>query len=1628
MHTTDQHSHNTTLISLVLSTVLALVLVLATVTGAYAADNTPVTAFDAFTGTGTGVGSLVVPLANPPAGALTRVYQGSFGSFPSSGDPQALTVDQATGDVYAVSPSAGTVSRFTSAGVADNFIAGSDSGTNTLTGFSFDGPSAAEVAIAPVGAAGGTAGDIYVVSFAGVDIYANDGTHLGQITQANGSDFEESCGVATDNAGNLYVGDYGAKVDRYVPSANPVTNGDYDAQITGVSTPCNVAADSTGAVYASTWSTGPLTKHPATDFGTSTPGTLIDTSSRAVSLDPSSDDVYVDEGEKIAVFDSTGTPQYMFGSSADFGTSSAGVAVMGSGGNAYVADPSNKQIDVYGPAVAVPPTATTATASDIHHVKATLNGHLDPNDGAEITDCHFDWGATNAYGNTTPCTQGNNYTAPADVSTTIAGLEPGTAYHFRLVVSTGASTGTGADESFETVPLPVVHALTSTFGSSGHGDSQLSGDAGLAVNQTTGHVYVADTSDYRVEEFDSNGTFVSVFGWGVKDGKPEAQTCTTGCEAGIAGSGAGQLATPVFVAIDNSAGPSAGDVYVGDTTNNSVTKYDSSGNYISTNDGTSSGTSFGPLAGIAVSTKGDLWVYDTNADMREFAQNGTFTTTWNSGLGVTPAGIAVDSSETLYVVRGNPAVERLSSSGSDLGNVTGFPTEPTFNGPTTGLAIDPASGDLYVDDGGTHVRLYANPSACVEQGNQGHEGCTVLETFGSGDLTAANGVAVNGPSGRVYVSDPDSVKIFDRATPPDVRTGTATASSPTSATLNGTVGPNGLALTDCHFEYVTDAAFLATGFTDLSSGGSASCSPNSGSIPADLEDHAVTATITGLDPATIYHFRLVAANAETRANGQDAIVPGPPLVETTGSPTRTTTTARLDSRLDPRDAPTTYHFEYGDQGPCGTSPCTSTPTQQAGNGNTYELVSQQIVGLKANTTYHYRLIAENGIPGGAMDGQDRTLTTRTSDAPLTHGGFPGPPGSDRAWEQVSIPDADGNKVAPLSISDSGERALYSIDGGSPGSTYGGATFGESNDQLAERTPSGWKNKSLFPTRAQAPGNIWLGLWGSTELLDLYGLNYDETGVGTADLWRLKPNATPQQLLDKPGQYFKKLSSPVWFSASDDGSRMIAVLEGTNDPAYPLPERQSQLYDLGGGSPKLIGLLPGNTPPLCGTQMSEGVHVKPVYHWITPEGSHAFFYAIPDADCVTGRPALYDRDLANSTTKLIASRASFIRSAAGGVFFSTSENLASGDHPGSDDIYRYQIDDGSLSCLTCAIPGDSDVHAAYSRNNVSKVVVSNDGSRIYFIASQRLLPGAASRGIYRLDVAGGDLAYVAPAGNQVDISVVTTTGTAISPDGSIFVFRSNEPELNAIDGQQNGGTFQYYLFDDNDRSLVCTSCPPDGSAPRGAADRPSFAGSEYYLGSNGSALSREGDFVFSTPTPLVPVDQNTAAAGQDPSRGTDIYEWRDGRLLLVTDGKTEARGNASLEFAGMSPSGRDVFFNQAAALTPDAIDSASRLYDARIGGGFDFPPPPPPCSLEACQGTPLPPPDDATPSSLSFSGPGNQANRSVSPKQTKACVSGKCATHRKKRCAQGRVLKHGKCVKKVAPKRAGRANHNKGGAK
>src|SRR5262249_5800930 len=122
----------------------------------------------------------------------------------------------------------------------------------------------------------------------------------------------------------------------------------------------------------------------------------------------------------------------------------------------------------------------------------------------------------------------------------------------------------------------------SQFGSPGSATAQFQTPVGVAVDQRTGKVYVADSANARIQEFSAKGKFASAWGWGVIDGAAKSEICKsrTSCQPGIPGGGAGQLANPTSVAVDNTRGPSANDVYVGDAGNDVVVKFSANGKYL----------------------------------------------------------------------------------------------------------------------------------------------------------------------------------------------------------------------------------------------------------------------------------------------------------------------------------------------------------------------------------------------------------------------------------------------------------------------------------------------------------------------------------------------------------------------------------------------------------------------------------------------------------------------------------------------------------------------------------------------------------------------------------------------------------------------------------------------------------------------------------------------------------------------------------------------------------------------------------------------------------------------------------------------------------------------------------------
>ena len=197
------------------------------------------------------------------------------------------------------------------------------------------------------------------------------------------------------------------------------------------------------------------------------------------------------------------------------------------------------------------------------------------------------------------------------------------------------------------------------------------------------------------------------------------------------------------------------------------------------------------------------------------------------------------------------------------------------------------------------------------------------------------------------------------AAPPTVTTGLADAVGQTTATVKGTVDPNGEDAPYV-FEYGTTTAYgLKTPEQSAGAGD-------------DLV--AVSAALTGLSPATTYHYRLVSGDVQ----GADATfttaaaTPNPalPSISSRGHTERTATSVILKARIDPNRAATTYQVEWGYTADLGLV----TPEETLPVGDESVPVRIPLTGLTPYTRVYWRVVATNAA--GVRRSTVLTLTTR----------------------------------------------------------------------------------------------------------------------------------------------------------------------------------------------------------------------------------------------------------------------------------------------------------------------------------------------------------------------------------------------------------------------------------------------------------------------------------------------------------------------------------------------------------------------------------------------------------------------------------------------------------------------------
>jgi hypothetical protein len=157
------------------------------------------------------------------------------------------------------------------------------------------------------------------------------------------------------------------------------------------------------------------------------------------------------------------------------------------------------------------------------------------------------------------------------------------------------------------------------FGIAGGGDGELDHPTHVEVHGTD--VYVSDYLNHRITVYDTDGDFVGEWGWGVQDGASQYEVCTSGCQAGIDGTGVGQFDIPEGIRSDSN-----GNVLVADAGNNDVQEFSSTGAFLKEwgAEGSSPGQfNHGPL-GLALDSSSNVYVAEVNGSYRihKFDENG----------------------------------------------------------------------------------------------------------------------------------------------------------------------------------------------------------------------------------------------------------------------------------------------------------------------------------------------------------------------------------------------------------------------------------------------------------------------------------------------------------------------------------------------------------------------------------------------------------------------------------------------------------------------------------------------------------------------------------------------------------------------------------------------------------------------------------------------------------------------------------------------------------------------------------------------------------------------------------------------------------------------------------------------
>jgi hypothetical protein len=964
---------------------------------------------------------------------------------------------------------------------------------------------------------------------------------------------------------------------------------------------------------------------------------------------------------------------------------------------------------------------------------------------------------------------------------------------------------------------------------------------GVAVDESSGNVFVADSNENTVEIFGPEGEAPS----GIANAKLE----------GFAFNG-----EPTGLAVDNSTSGSAGALYVADVQNSAVKKFafDSATEEYVLADELSPSGGFSEPTGLTVDSDGNVWVGDYgSSSVIEFDPAGAeINRIESASFAAPPSALAVDGAGDLFVQvygtfegGGTAVVYKFAANSSGEVEPGTTPSELHTSSWVTGVAVDLGSNtlDVAVRD---HVVQYDATSLAQ------------IVEFGGDDLSSTERLAANSATGGIYVADPaaGNVSLFQPPPPaaPAVATLPVGPVTETTAVIGGTVNPN-QAPTTYFLEYARDAAFTEPVRIPASEDADA----GSGETPV-----AVSRLATGLLPSTTYYFRVVAENAL-----------GPPAVGPTSS-FRT---------LAPASAPACPNQAFRTGASSGLPDCRAyelvTPADTKGAYPVFGVLDMETLPATANGGG-----VIFGVNGGALPG--------------TSG-----PGTNDLYEAVR--------------------------GGSGWTTHGvGPSAVQVSVQARSHGVSDRHDFSFWTTEGTAgtlaPGNYIRYPDGSFRLLGEGSLASDPSAIGR---W-IAPDGSHVIFTSRVQL---ELLAPA---SVGPGAQFPIQEHAVNVPV-------GAVYDLTPAGLEVASLLPGDATPPPGSTT--------YYRGYSADGSAIVFNV--DGTMYVRREGI---------TLPIVTTAS-----PGEVTF---EGVS---RDGGKVLYLLGgVEGGELLVYDVASQQSSQIGTAADARVVN---VSSDASHVYFVSNEALGGTDGVEGADNLYAwSEGDVQLVAElsaadqktwdpgwaetvgAAQQGGI----TTGPIVEPSrtaagGSVLVFESHA-RLTSYD---NAGDNEIYRYDEADRSLVCVSCDPSGAQPADSPDETLLATDSAAAPTAASTrienVTDDGKAVFfMSSDPLV---------AQDADGLRDVYEWRQGRVSLISYGHSATRE----WLYGMTPDGHDVFFTSNEGLVPQKGAGTAAIFDARVEGGIPQPQSSASCFGESCQGSGGQAAVEPSLGSAFFAGPGNK---------------------------------------------------------